>query len=91
MLAVTDGTNTAHITLKGDYLGVNFVASSDGAGGTDVIAQAGGAAPPPRASPHGLVSAMAQLGARPISARTSGDAPPMREAMLLSPRSIGQP
>ena len=36
-LTVTDGTHTAHIALKGNYLGSTFVASSDGHGGTIVI------------------------------------------------------
>ena len=37
VLTVTDGTHTAHINLKGNYLGSTFIASSDGHGGTIVI------------------------------------------------------
>jgi len=37
VLTVTDGTHTAHITLRNrDYLGSTFVASSDGDGGTRI-------------------------------------------------------
>jgi hypothetical protein len=38
VLTVTDGSHTAHITLKGDYRAATFVASKDGFGGTDVVA-----------------------------------------------------
>jgi len=38
VLTVTDGTHTANINLKGNYLGSTFVASSDGHGGVDVVA-----------------------------------------------------
>ena len=53
VLTVADGTHTAHIRLNGDYLGSTFTASSDGHGGTIVVA-----GPPPLA----MVSAMAMLG-----------------------------
>ncbi len=37
VLTVTDGTNTAHINLVGDYTASTFVASSDGSGGVIVV------------------------------------------------------
>ena len=40
VLTVTDGTNTAKITLIGDYLGDAFTAASDGHGGTVITAGA---------------------------------------------------
>jgi hypothetical protein len=58
VLTVTDGAHTAHITLKGDYRGVTFVASKDGHGGTDVVARKADAF----AAPVGaFVAAMAGL------------------------------
>jgi hypothetical protein len=44
-LTVTDGTHTAHIFLSGDYLGDTFTASSDGNGGTGVVATSNGGGP----------------------------------------------
>ena len=38
VLTVTDGTHTAAISLRGHYLSTTFVASSDGAGGVDIVA-----------------------------------------------------
>jgi hypothetical protein len=38
VLTVTDGTHTAHIGLTGSHLGATFTASSDGHGGTDIVA-----------------------------------------------------
>ncbi len=37
VLTVTDGTHTAHINLKGNYVGSTWIASSDGHGGTIVV------------------------------------------------------
>jgi hypothetical protein len=64
VLTVTDGTHTAKISLVGNYLTSNFIASSDGHGGTDVI--------DPKSNPgvgavqmgaaHGFITAMAGLG-----------------------------
>jgi hypothetical protein len=59
VLTVTDGTHTADITLKGDYRGVTFVASKDGSGGTDVVAQKADACAPPV---DAFISAMAGFG-----------------------------
>ncbi len=59
VLTVTDGAHTAHIALKGDYRGVTFVASKDGHGGTDVVAQKADAFAAPV---DAFVSAMAGLG-----------------------------
>ena len=64
VLTVTDGTHTAKINLKGNYLGSTWIASSDGHGGTTVVdprARAG-------ASPLALAAAMAAMA--PASAPT---------------------
>ena len=58
VLTVTDGAHTAHITLKGDYRGVTFVATKDGHGGTDVVARK---AEPFAAPVDAFISAMAGL------------------------------
>jgi hypothetical protein len=63
VLTVTDGTHTAHITLIGDFLAATFVASSDGQGGTSVVANAKDAPSAPA-----FVSAMAGLGGRSAAA-----------------------
>jgi hypothetical protein len=59
MLTVTDGTHTAHISLKGDYLASTFTASSDGHGGTIVVDPTAGSA----VSAHRFIAAAATLGA----------------------------
>ena len=58
VLTVTDGTHTAHITLKGDYTGTHFVTRSDGNGGVSVVDR-----PSPAAVRHQFVAAMASAGA----------------------------
>ncbi|MGI9168793.1 MAG: hypothetical protein ACR2FH_01265, partial [Caulobacteraceae bacterium] len=60
VLTVTDGTHTAKINLKGNYLNSTFVAASDGHGGTLVHDPAKATAAP---SPHPLIAAMSRLGA----------------------------
>ncbi|MGI8839603.1 MAG: hypothetical protein ACR2F8_02270 [Caulobacteraceae bacterium] len=60
VLTVTDGTHTAHINLKGNYLSSTFVADSDGHGGVLVHDSAAPHAAVP--SPHPLIAAMARLG-----------------------------
>jgi len=69
VLTVTDGTHTARISLKGNYLTSTFIASSDGGGVliTDP-AGGGGAAPPP---PHAFIAAMAGLGPCPDAGMAS--------------------
>jgi len=59
VLTVTDGIHTASIKLAGDYTAANFIASSDGHGGTLVHDPARTVAVP---SPHRLIAAMAGLG-----------------------------
>jgi hypothetical protein len=82
VLTVTDGTHTGSLTLEGDYLAATFVASSDGPGGTEVVAQA--AARPA----HALVSAMAGLAPSPSPAfERAGIAAPAAHAWLLAPRT----
>jgi hypothetical protein len=83
VLTVTDGTHTAHITFKGDYRSTTFVAAADGHGGTDVTAQAAGAARPP----HALIAAMATLGAAGGQGLGhSGAVVADRQALLFAPR-----
>ncbi len=84
VLTVTDGTNTAKITLKGNYLGSTFVASSDGPGGTDVVAQNidGLGAPV-----HAFISAMAAFGLPAAQAIHACASLPGRELLLTSPRA----
>jgi hypothetical protein len=62
VLTVTDGTNTAHINLKGNYTASTFVASSDGHGGTIVVDST---AKDDAIAPSGakFIEAMAGLGA----------------------------
>jgi hypothetical protein len=88
VLTVTDGTHTAHINLKGNYLTSTFVASSDGHGGTIVVdPKAKGAASPLTAGTHGFVAAMAGF-AGPATAPPvdRGGAEPGRLVTLALPR-----
>jgi hypothetical protein len=82
ILTVSDGAHTAHIHLKGDYLGTTFVVSSDGKNGTDVVAM-GGQMP----SAAHFVGAMAATGhglaAGLMDARGIDDG---RQVMLAAPR-----
>jgi len=64
VLTVTDGTHTARISLAANYAGATFVASGDGHGGTDVVAQNSEAS---NAPPRAFIEAMAGFGA------TAGD------------------
>ncbi|MGI9169556.1 MAG: hypothetical protein ACR2FH_05170, partial [Caulobacteraceae bacterium] len=56
ILTVTDGTHTAHIALRGNYLNAIFTASTDGHGGTDIVASKAAA------SVHRFVAAAAGRG-----------------------------
>lgn len=57
-LTVTDGVHTAHIALRGDYLGSTFHVSSDGHGGTKVIDSTAAAS----VSAHRFIAAAAAFG-----------------------------
>ena len=59
VLTVTDGTHTAHITLKGNYLNSTFIAASDGHGGVIIHDPRAPAAAIP--SPHPFIAAMAAM------------------------------
>jgi hypothetical protein len=83
VLTVTDGTHTANIHLTGDYLGVTFIASSDGGTGTDIIAQSTNN---PRAPTHVFISAMAGFGANGGEAVRTGVTGPPRELLFTLPR-----
>jgi large repetitive protein len=87
VLTVTDGTHTAHITLKGNYLLSTFVASSDGHGGTIVVDPTGNGdqATPPNLSPHSLIAAMAALGAPGGFTTRSFESLPAREPLVARP------
>jgi hypothetical protein len=90
VLTVTDGTHTAHITLKGNYLTSTFIASSDGHGGTIVIdprARAAALASGP-ASPQGFIAAMAGLGSPAGAVTHAADAWAPREMTLAGPRTM---
>ena len=67
VLTVTDGADTAHITLVGNYLGSTFVASGDGHGGTIVVDPKKAAAPAASwtqpVPPHQFIAAMAAMAA----------------------------
>jgi len=85
VLTVTDGTHTATINLKGNYLSSTFVAASDGHGGTLVV--------DPRAkaslvSPHPLIAAMARMGVGgPGALGVTGDSWRARSVTsLIAPR-----
>ncbi len=83
VLTVTDGTHTANIKLKGNFLGSTFAASSDGHGGTSVVAHT---ADGPTAPLHAFISAMAGFGHSPASQTHAGEAWSAREPMLTMPR-----
>ncbi|MGI9170806.1 MAG: hypothetical protein ACR2FH_11650, partial [Caulobacteraceae bacterium] len=61
VLTITDGTHTARIDLRGDYLGDVFTATSDGHGGTRVVDPAAAAAA--LLPPHRFIAAAASFGA----------------------------
>ena len=85
VLTVTDGTHTARIKLKGDYLGVAFTASYGGGvyGGTAIVATLA-----PAGAPVDLmVSAMAALGAMPVSGTHVAEANFIRPTSLMAPRA----
>ena len=90
VLTFTDGTHTAKINLKGDYLTSAFIPSSDGHGGTTVIdpkAKGGGAAVA-IPSPHPLIAAMAALGAPAGSTPRVVDSAPVREPLIARPHAM---
>ena len=86
VLTVTDGTHTAKINLRGNYLGSNWVASSDGRGGVLIVDP--GAASTAQPSPHAFISALATTGAT-VSVATqfcSGGALGTTQPLFCSPR-----
>ena len=87
VLTVTDGTHTAHISLKGNYLTSTFIASSDGHGGTIVVdpKAKGGAAAPPNPSTHPLIAAMAALGAPGAVTVRQADGPLAHAPLIAGP------
>jgi hypothetical protein len=84
VLTVTDGTHTAKIDFIGNYLGSTFVASSDGHGGTDVVAQNTDALGAPV---HAFISAMATFGLPAAQANHAGASLAGRELLLTAPRA----
>jgi hypothetical protein len=82
VLTVTDGTHTARIKLEGNYLSAMFTASSDGHGGTIVVAHWDENVSPP----HAMISAMASFGASGAHSNHVSEAWSPREALIASPR-----
>jgi hypothetical protein len=94
VLTVGQGANVAHIALTGDYLGVVFTTTSDGAGGVLIDASAPDAHAPPTArampSVHALAAAMAAFGAEVDAGWASHGqtaAPPPLADRLFAPRA----
>jgi len=89
VLTVTDGTNTAHIALAGNYLSSAWIASSDGHGGVSVV-DPPAQAPVSRAIPsvHSFVAAMVGLGNPPAARAVQVDpAWSSRDLPLAHPRA----
>jgi hypothetical protein len=82
VLTVTDGTDTAHIHLVGDYLSSTFTVSSDGHGGTSVVdpTNTGQAA-----SAQRLVAAIAQMPTGMANGSSTGAHAAITSPMLASP------
>ncbi|MEO7026756.1 MAG: hypothetical protein ABI056_04295, partial [Caulobacteraceae bacterium] len=89
VLTVTDGTNTAHIILKGNYTTSTFVSASDGHGGTivtDSKAKDAAVAPSSLVPPHPFIAAMAGLGASAVAGAIHIAAiGPSRESIFANP------
>jgi len=89
VLTVTDGTHTAKIRLKGDYLNSTFIASSDGHGGTDVVdpKTKTDVGPVQMGLAHVFIAAIASLGdSAALACVHTGPAWPARELTLAGPR-----
>ncbi len=84
VLTVTDGTHTATIALKGNYLSSTFIAASDGHGGTIVHDPKAPAAAP---SPHPFIAAMAELGAGAAGLESAWAGRLHAPPTLLAPRA----
>ncbi len=85
VLTVTDGAHTARIDLVGNYTASTFVASSDGAGGVDIVDPT---APAP--SVQRFAAAMATLGGHgegSPAANPAGPAWGVHTPVLLAPRA----
>ncbi|HXV01046.1 MAG TPA: hypothetical protein VG166_11155 [Caulobacteraceae bacterium] len=82
VLTVTDGTHTAQINLKGNYLSSAFIAASDGHGGTIVHDPKTLAAPP-----QALIAAMAALGAGGAGLEWGASYRPHAPPTLVGPRA----
>jgi hypothetical protein len=83
VLTITDGAHTAGVKLEGDFLGSTFTASSDGHGGTVVVANGDDNAKPP----HPMISAMASFGPSPVHASHVAQAWSPRETLLAGPHA----
>jgi fibronectin-binding autotransporter adhesin len=92
VLTVTDGSNTAHINLRGDYTTATFVASSDGHGGTIVVdstAKDAAVALAGQNPLHQFIAAMAGLGASAMVGAVHTAATGLsREPTLVNPRVV---
>jgi len=84
-LVIVDGGKTvATLQLSGNYVGATFVTSSDGHGGTDVVAQNVNS---PAAPIQAFIEAMAGFGARGGQILYADMAAPARQFLLTSPRA----
>ena len=81
-LTVTDGTRTAHIAFKGDYLGSSFTVSSDGEGGTKVVDPTTASS----ASAQRFIAATAGLGAHAGASLSTGHADWQARAPMMIAR-----
>ena len=86
VLTVTDGMHTAHINLKGNYVGSSWIASSDNHGGVIVVDPK---AKPPPAPVHRFIAAMSGL-VEIAGAPLAGVGPSIRpaEAMIAPSRPV---
>jgi hypothetical protein len=88
-LVIANGARVvATLQLSGTYFGATFTLASDGHGGSDVTVAAQGASPAVAtapAPPHGLIAAMASLGATAATAVATAHVEPWRPT-LLGPR-----
>ena len=81
ILTVIGGTHVASIRLAGDYTTATFTASSDGDGGTVIVATT------TQAPAHGFIAAMAGLGGSGGEGLHSGQPISPHTAFLMAPRT----
>ena len=75
LVIVNGSKSVATLQLTGSYSGATFTIGSDGNGGTNVTLLTAASVPPPAATPHAFVAAMAGLGSASGTAATPTYAP----------------